>query len=77
MPAAEPFPGIGFQITIQEIPIDDLPSYEQEQTEHECRPDCPEMQEKVSINPGNPRSRMRTIPFSLASLFSQLGKQIL
>jgi hypothetical protein len=33
MPAAEPFPGIGFQITIQEIPIDDLPCYEQEQTD--------------------------------------------
>ena len=33
MPAVEPFPGIGFQITIQEIPIDDLPCYEQEQTD--------------------------------------------
>ncbi|MGA8658034.1 MAG: hypothetical protein WB586_17970 [Chthoniobacterales bacterium] len=37
MPAAEPFPGIGFQITTQEIPIDDLPCYEQEQTRLEFR----------------------------------------
>ena len=38
MPAAEPFPGIGFQITTQEIPTDDLPCYEQEQTGLERRP---------------------------------------
>jgi len=38
MPAAEPFPGIGFQITIQESLIDDLPCHEQEQTVDEFRP---------------------------------------
>jgi len=41
MPAAEPFPGIGFQITIQEIPTDDLPCYEQEQTGLQARPYSP------------------------------------
>jgi hypothetical protein len=50
MPAAEPFPGIGFQITIQEIPIDDLPCYEQEQTGPEPRPYRPKYQEKVDAN---------------------------
>ena len=30
--AAQPFPGIGFQITNEEVLTDDLPCYEQEQT---------------------------------------------
>jgi len=33
MPAAEPFPRIGFQITIESDPPDDLPSNEPEQTD--------------------------------------------
>jgi hypothetical protein len=63
MPAAEPFPGIGFQITIQESPTDDLPCYEQEQTGLECRLHRAKKQEKVSIYPRNPRSKMRRISF--------------
>ena len=64
MPAADPFPGIGFQITIQEIPTDDLPCYEQEQTGLKTRPDRLKLQAKVSVQLGNPSSRKRMIPLN-------------